>query len=94
MQFLWGIRQKPAAKISKIDVTWLIVVRLILATVLGLLSLVIQVLGRFEPLSFIISLLLLKNWKYVILESEKFLLAWITIAALCLDFIWLAFAAD
>jgi len=45
-------------------------------------------------MSFILSMLLAKNWKYVILGSEKFWLVWITIAALCLDCIWLALGAD
>jgi hypothetical protein len=38
--------------------------------------------------------MILKNWKYVILRGEKFLMTWIVITAMCLDFIWISFAAD
>jgi hypothetical protein len=91
---LWGIRHKYPHKIANLDVMWMIVVRIVLLSVLGLLSIAVQVLGRCEPLSFILSLILAKNWKYVMLRSEKFLISWIGIGAICLDLIWIAFGAD
>jgi len=69
MQFLWGIRHKPPYKIDKVDVTWIITIRILLAAALGLFSIIVHVLGRCEPMSFILSMLLAKNWKYVILGS-------------------------
>jgi len=94
MQFLWGIRHRPPSKIDQVDVTWIITVRIILAVTLGLLSIAVHALGRCEPLSFILSMLLARNWKYVILANEKFWLVWIAISALSLDCIWLAVGAD
>lgn len=49
-----------------------------------------HVLGRCEPLSIIIAFLLLKSWEYVLLRHEKFLLFWLTVAAILLDIIWIA----
>jgi hypothetical protein len=46
MQYLWGIRHKYPHKIDKIDVTWIIVLRIIAIVSLGLLSICVQVLGR------------------------------------------------
>jgi hypothetical protein len=69
MQFLWGIRHRPPSKIDRIDVTWIITIRVLLAAALGLFSIVVQVLGRCEPMSFILSMLLARNWKYVILGN-------------------------
>ena len=61
--------------------------------VLALASCIVHVLGRYEPLGFILAMIVAKNWKYVILRVEKFLLGWASIAAICLDFIWLAFSS-
>lgn len=94
MQYLWGIRHKYPDKINSLDVKWMIALRIILLSCLGILSILVQGLGRCEPLSFILALILAKNWKYVILRSEKFLLTWIGIGSLCLDIIWLAFCGD
>lgn len=94
MQYLWGIRHKYPHKIDKIDVTWIIVLRIIAIVSLGLLSICVQVLGRCQPLSFILALVLAKNWKYVILRNEKFLLSWVSIGAIVLDLIWISFGGD
>jgi hypothetical protein len=94
MQYLWGIRHKYPHKIAREDVKWMIVTRLVLACLLGILSTAVHCLGRCEPLSFILALMILKNWKYVILRSEKFLMTWIAVVAACLDVIWLSFASE
>lgn len=69
MQYLWGIRHKYPHKIADVDVKWMIVVRIILLVFIGVISIIVQVLGRCEPLSFILALVLAKNWKYVMLVS-------------------------
>jgi len=69
MQYLWGIKHKSPNKIQNIDIKWMIASRIILMISLALLSILVQVLGRCEPLSFILALILAKNWKYVILRG-------------------------
>jgi hypothetical protein len=93
LQYLWGIRHRHPHKIAKQDVKWMIITRLLIASIMGLLSLAVQCLGRCEPLSFLLVLLILKNWKYIILRNEKFLMTWLTITSMCLDFVWISFAA-
>lgn len=46
MQYLWGVRHKYPHKIANVDVKWMVVVRVILLSILGLLSIAVQVLGR------------------------------------------------
>ena len=57
-----------------------------------LLGLVIQVLGRCEPICFILCLLLVKNWKYEIIREEKWVMVGLDIAGIGLDVFWLGFA--
>lgn len=94
LQYLWGVRHKYPHKIAKIDVMWMVIFRIVLLSLLGIISIIVQVLGRCEPLSFILALILAKNWKYVMLRSQKFLLVWIVIGGICLDLIWIAFDGD
>ena len=65
-----------------------------MSVLLGILSVAVHALGRCEPMSFILSFLILKDWKYVILRNDKIVLGIVNILAICLDFIWIAFAAD
>lgn len=53
----------------------------------------VHVLGRCEPLGLICVFLMLKWRTYVILKVELFLMAWIIIAAMLLDGIWLVFSS-
>ena len=69
LQYLWGIKHKSPHKIGQEDVKWMIIFRLVVASLLGLLSVVVQCLGRCEPLSFLLALLIFKNWKYVIIQD-------------------------
>ncbi len=93
LQFLWGIRHLPPDKINQIDVEWIIIVRSIFILLMMLLSLTLYPLGRHQPLSFIIAIMLLRVRETVILRTEKFLLSWLAIAAFFLDVIWIAFGA-
>jgi hypothetical protein len=93
LRYLWGIRHKSPYKIAQQSNKGIIVTRIVLACLLILCSVVVQSLGRCEPLSFLLAVVLLKNWKYIILRTEKFLMTWLTILSLVLDFFWLSIIA-
>ena len=91
---MWGVRHKQPHKIAKVDARWVVAVRVVLMTIIALATCIVHVLGRYEPLGMILALVLGKNWKFVILRVEKFLLGWVCVAALVLDFIWLSFSSE
>ena len=94
MHFLWGVRHRSPHKISSLDVKWMLALRMILLLAIGIMGLIVHVLGRFDPLSIIITFLILRTWQYVLMRHEKFIITWITVSAILLDIIWIALCSD
>jgi hypothetical protein len=90
LQFLWGTRQKSPSKVEQVDVGWMLGFRIVLMVVLGILGVGVHVLGRVEPLSIIIVFLMIRSWEFVWLRFERFLMTWLTVAAILLDIVWIA----
>ena len=94
LQFLWGIKHRSPHKITHLDAAWMLILRTLFIALLGVMGLVVNIMGRSEPLSLILAFLLLKNRDYVFLRNEKFMITWIVLASILIDIAWLVVASD
>lgn len=72
----------------------MLILRTLFIALLGVMGLVVNIMGRSEPLSLILAFLLLKNRDYVFLRNEKFMITWIVLASILIDIAWLVVASD